>query len=47
MFKFLRKHHSFLLAAMAVCILGLLLFGIGGGSMAPSQYDPILKINGA
>jgi peptidyl-prolyl cis-trans isomerase D len=32
---------------MAVCILGLLLFGIGGGSMAPSQYDPILKINGA
>ncbi len=32
---------------MAACILGLLLFGIGGGSMAPSPYDPILKVNGA
>jgi peptidyl-prolyl cis-trans isomerase D len=32
---------------MAFCILGLLLFGIGGGSMAPSPYDAILKVNGA
>jgi parvulin-like peptidyl-prolyl isomerase len=31
---------------MAFCILGLLLFGIGGGSLAPSPTDAIFKVNG-
>jgi peptidyl-prolyl cis-trans isomerase D len=46
MFKFLRKHHTVLLVSMAFCIVGLLLFGIGGGSLAPSPHDAIMKING-
>lgn len=31
---------------MALCIAGLLLFGIGGGSLAPSPHDTIMKVNG-
>jgi hypothetical protein len=46
MFKFLRKHNTVLMTALAVCIIGLLLFGVGGGALTSSPYDPILKVNG-
>jgi len=35
------------MVALALCILGLLLFGVGSGSMARSPQDPILKVNGS
>lgn len=46
MFRFFRKHRSVVMVFLAACIVGLLLFGIGGNSMVTSPQDTILKING-
>lgn len=46
MFRFFRKHRSFVMVFMAACILGLLLFGIGGNALTHSPHDAIVKING-
>src|SRR5687768_4082861 len=46
MFRFFRKHRAFVMIFMAACILGLLLFGIGGTSFVATPFDTIMKING-
>lgn len=46
MFRFFRKHRSVVMVFLAACIVGLLLFGIGGNSMVASPQDTILRING-
>lgn len=46
MFRFFRKHRAIVMVALALCILGLLLFGIGGSFMGASPNDTIIKING-
>ncbi len=46
MFRFFRKHRKIVMVSMAACIVGLLLFGIGGNSMVQSSQDTIMKING-
>jgi len=46
MFKFLRRHRTILMVTLVVCILGLLIFGIGGTSFQASPQDVIAKVNG-
>lgn len=46
MFKFLRRHRTFVMTAMAVTIALLIIFGIGGSSFMTSPFDTIIKING-
>ncbi len=46
MFRFFRRHHTFVMTAMAVCIVLLILFGIGGSSFMTSPFDTVIKING-
>ena len=46
MFRFFRRHHTFVMTAMAVCIALLILFGIGGTSFMTSPLDAVIKING-
>jgi len=46
MFKFLRRHRTLLLTTLAVVILGLPFFGIGGNFLLSSPQDTIIKVNG-
>jgi predicted thioredoxin/glutaredoxin len=46
MFRFFRKHRSFVMVFLAACIVGLILFGIGGTSLVSTPQDTIMKING-
>jgi peptidyl-prolyl cis-trans isomerase D len=46
MFRFLRRHNTLVMTAMAVCIALLILFGIGGTSFMTSPFDTVFKING-
>src|SRR5262249_50715238 len=46
MFRFFRKHRSVVMVFLAACILGLLLFGIGGNALISTPQDTVIKING-
>jgi parvulin-like peptidyl-prolyl isomerase len=46
MFRFFRKHRTLVMTSMAVCLVGLLFFGIGTTSFLPSANDVIVKVNG-
>ncbi len=46
MFKFFRRHRTVVMIALAFCIMGLLLFGVGGSSFMASPQDTIVKVNG-
>lgn len=47
MFKFLRKHKTVLFTALALCLIGMIFFGIGGSAILSSPQDIIIKVNGA
>jgi peptidyl-prolyl cis-trans isomerase D len=45
MFKFFRRHRTLVLISLAVCVVGLILFGAGGTSFGPSDQDVIVRVN--
>ncbi len=46
MFRFFRKHRSFVMVALAACIVGVILFGIGTPSLTATPQDTVMKVNG-
>lgn len=46
MFKFFRRHRTVLMVALAACIGGLTLFGLGGNLFVSSPQDAIFSVNG-
>jgi peptidyl-prolyl cis-trans isomerase D len=46
MFRFLRKHRTFVMVFLAVIVVILPFFGIGTTSMLPTSQDTIIKVNG-
>lgn len=46
MFKFFRQHRTLVMVSLALCILGLVLFGIGGSSFMASPQDAVVRVNG-
>ena len=46
MFKFFRRHKTVVMVSLALCVVGLLLFGVGGSSFMASPQDVIARVNG-
>src|SRR5262245_22091292 len=46
MFKFFRRHRTVVMVALAACVGGLILFGVGGSSFMASPQDTVVKVNG-
>jgi peptidyl-prolyl cis-trans isomerase D len=46
MFKFFRRHRTVVMIALAACVGGLVLFGVGSSSFMASPQDAIAKVNG-
>lgn len=46
MFKFFRRHRTVVMVSLALCVGGLVLFGVGGTSLMSSPQDTIVKVNG-
>lgn len=46
MFKFFRRHRTVVFVFLALCIVGVIFFGIGSTSMLPNANDVVMKVNG-
>ena len=46
MFKFFRRHRTVVMVALALCVTGLIIFGVGGSSFMASPQDIAVKVNG-